>query len=66
LGQRWCRNFVVTTKFKGSEGYELLPAYKELLRSSGYEFQLRRLNANKNEMTSMGCLPSNEAHPEIA
>lgn len=57
LGQRWCRNFVVTTKFRGSEGYELLPAYKELLRASGYEFQLRRLNANKNEMTSMGYLP---------
>lgn len=54
LGQRWCRNFVVTTKFRGSEGYELLPAYKQLLRDSGYEFQLRRLNANKNEMTSMG------------
>lgn len=66
LGQRWCRNFVVTTKFRGSDGYELLPAYKEHLRSSGYEFQLRRLNANKNEMTSMGCLPSNEAGPEIA
>jgi len=56
LGQRWCRNFVVTTKFRGSEGYELLPAYKKLLRDSGYEFQLRRLNANKNEMTSMGFL----------
>lgn len=56
LGQRWCRNFVVTTKFRGSEGYELLPAYKQLLRDSGYEFQLRRLNANKNEMTSLGCL----------
>ncbi len=54
LGRRWCRNFVVTTKFRGSEGYELLPAYKQLLRASGYEFQLRRLNANKNEMTSMG------------
>ncbi len=57
LGQRWCRNFVVTTKFRGSDGYELLPAYKQLLRDSGYEFQLRRLNANKNEMTSMGSLP---------
>ncbi len=57
LGQHWCRNFVVTTKFRGSEGYELLPAYKQLLRDSGYEFQLRRLNANKNEMTSMGFLP---------
>ncbi len=57
LGQHWCRNFVVTTKFRGSEGYELLPAYKKLLRASGYEFQLRRLNANKNEMTSMGFLP---------
>lgn len=56
LGQRLCRNFVVTTKFRGDEGYELLPVYKELLRSSGYEFQLRRLNANKNEMTSMGFL----------
>ncbi len=54
LGQCWCRNFVVTTKFRGSEGYELLPAYKQLLRDSGYEFQVRRLNANKNEMTSMG------------
>jgi len=56
LGQRWCRNFVVTTKFRGQEGYELLPAYKQLLRDSGYEFQIRRLNANKNEMTSMGTL----------
>lgn len=56
LGQRWCRNFVVTTKFRSDEGYELLPAYKQLLRTSGYEFQLRRLNANKNEMTSMGIL----------
>ncbi len=57
LGQRWCRNFVVTTKFRSQDGYELLPAYKQLLRDSGYKFQLRRLNANKNEMTSMGCLP---------
>jgi 23S rRNA (cytidine2498-2'-O)-methyltransferase len=57
LGLRWCRRFVVTTKFRGNEGYELLPAYKQLLRDSGYEFQLRRLNANKNEMTSMGFLP---------
>ena len=56
LGNRWCRRFVVTTKFRGTEGYELLPAYKQLLRASGYEFQLRRLNANKNEMTSMGFL----------
>jgi 23S rRNA (cytidine2498-2'-O)-methyltransferase len=56
LGQRWCRNFVVTTKFRGNEGYELLTAYKQLLRDSGYDFLLRRLNANKNEMTSMGIL----------
>jgi 23S rRNA (cytidine2498-2'-O)-methyltransferase len=56
LGQRWCRNFVVTTKFRGQEDYELLPAYKQLLRDSGYDFLLRRLNANKNEMTSMGTL----------
>lgn len=60
LGRRWCRNFVVTTKFRGQEGYELLPAYKQLLRDSGYEFQLRRLNANKNEMTSMGILKSGD------
>jgi 23S rRNA (cytidine2498-2'-O)-methyltransferase len=57
LEQRWCRNFVVTTKFRGSEGYHLLPNYKDMLRASGYEYQLRRLNANKNEMTSMGYLP---------
>ncbi|MBL8888748.1 MAG: hypothetical protein JNL67_02135 [Planctomycetaceae bacterium] len=58
LGQRWCKQFVVTTKFRGDDGYELLSAYKELLRRSGYVFQLRRLNANKNEMTSLGFLPN--------
>jgi len=54
LKPEWCRNFVVTIKFRGVEDYPLLRKFKVLLSQSGYDFQLRKLNANKNEVTAMG------------
>jgi 23S rRNA (cytidine2498-2'-O)-methyltransferase len=51
---RHCRAFVVTIKFRGQEDYQLLPRFAALLEQSGYEFLLRRMNANKNEVTALG------------
>ncbi|MGC4006875.1 MAG: hypothetical protein QM811_28625 [Pirellulales bacterium] len=56
LTAKRCRGFVFTFKFRGTGGYELLPAIKAMLRAAGYDFQLRHLDANKNEMTALGLL----------
>ncbi|MDX1964559.1 MAG: SAM-dependent methyltransferase [Pirellulales bacterium] len=56
LGHRWCRSFVVTIKFRGGDDYPILSKFKLLLSGSGYDFLLRKLSANKNEVTAMGSL----------
>jgi 23S rRNA (cytidine2498-2'-O)-methyltransferase len=54
LTNRWCRRFCVTIKFRGSDDYLKLEPIKAWLATSGAEFQLRRLNSNKNEVTAVG------------
>jgi 23S rRNA (cytidine2498-2'-O)-methyltransferase len=54
LTERWCRKFCATIKFRGRDDYALLEPFKMMLEESGAEFQLRRLNSNKNEVTAMG------------
>lgn len=57
LGARRCRLFCVTVKFRGRDDYAALEDVKRVLTASGYEYCLRRLNANKNEATAYGYLP---------
>lgn len=54
LGQRRCRRYVVTVKFRGDEDYPRIHALRVLLEQHGGEFLLRQLDANKNEVTAMG------------
>jgi len=54
LEQRWCRRFVVTVKFRGAADLGRLAELKALLEASGAEFLVRRLRANKNEVTAAG------------
>lgn len=54
LGRRLCRRFCVTVKFRGRDDDAELEGVKETLRRSGYEFNLCRLTANKNEATAYG------------
>ena len=54
LARGWCRQFCVTIKFKGQDEYPKLEAFKAALTRSGAEFRLRRLCANKNEVTAFG------------
>ena len=54
LTERWCRKFCATIKFRGHGDYAMLERFKTMLEESGAEFQLRRLNSNKNEVTAMG------------
>ena len=58
LMPRRCRYFCVTVKFRGREQDAELEDVKEILRSSDYEFCIRRLTANKNEATAFGYLKS--------
>lgn len=57
LGSRHCRLFCVTVKFRGRDDDAELESVKRGLAASGYEFCVRRLNANKNEATAYGYLP---------
>lgn len=57
LGARRCRFFCVTVKFRGRDDDAELESVKRVLEASGYEYCLRRLNANKNEATAYGYLP---------
>ncbi|MCE9604456.1 MAG: hypothetical protein K8U03_06065 [Planctomycetia bacterium] len=57
LGKRRCRFFCVTVKFRGRDDDAELEDVKQVLEASGYEYCLRRLNANKNEATAYGYLP---------
>jgi 23S rRNA (cytidine2498-2'-O)-methyltransferase len=54
LTQGWCRNFVVTIKFRGQHEYDRLEPLKTWLASSNQDFCLRRLTGNKNEVTAFG------------
>jgi 23S rRNA (cytidine2498-2'-O)-methyltransferase len=54
LTKRWCRQFCVTIKFRGSADYEILDPIKSWLAVSGAEFFIRRLTSNKNEVTVAG------------
>jgi 23S rRNA (cytidine2498-2'-O)-methyltransferase len=54
LTKRWCRKFCATIKFRGRGEYATLEPFKTMLEESCAEFQLRRLNSNKNEVTAMG------------
>jgi len=56
LAARACRRFVVTVKLKASEGDGALGELKGLLVSAGVEFVVRRLDANRNEVTAYGKL----------
>lgn len=54
LARRWCRWFCVTIKFKGQGEYPKLEGFKAGLARTGAGFYLRRLCANKNEVTAFG------------
>lgn len=54
LGERRCRHFCVTIKFRGRDDDAEMEPIKQFLATSGYEFAVRRLNANKNEATAYG------------
>jgi 23S rRNA (cytidine2498-2'-O)-methyltransferase len=54
LTQSACRQFCVTIKFRGGEDYARLAQLKQLLSEKSEDFLLRRLNANKNEVTAIG------------
>jgi len=60
LTRRWCRHFIVTLKFKGTPDFAAIRTLHELLARQGAEFQIRHLNANKNEVTAFG-----SAAPEV-
>lgn len=54
--QRWCRQFVVTIKFRGSDDYPMIDKIKSFLRKTCDQYMLRRLSSNKNEVTAAGRL----------
>lgn len=51
LSQGWCKNLIVTLKFKGSDDYPLLETCKAMLERHGGDYLIRRLNVNRNEVT---------------
>jgi len=57
LEARACRRFVLTLKFKGDGGDDALAELKRVLAASGAAHVLRRLDANRNEVTAWGELP---------
>jgi 23S rRNA (cytidine2498-2'-O)-methyltransferase len=54
LTERWCRQFCVTIKFRGTADYAKLEPIKNWLAASSAEFLIRRLTSNKNEVTVAG------------
>lgn len=54
LEHAWCRNFCVTIKFRGRGDDAQLEPLKALLARHAPEACLRRLSANKNEVTAYG------------
>jgi hypothetical protein len=52
LDQRWCRQLVVTVKFKGRDGYGILATITPLFARAGWRFvRIKQLLHNKNEVT---------------
>lgn len=52
LDQRWCRQLVVTVKFKGRDGYGVLAEVTPLFARAGWRFaRIKQLLHNKNEVT---------------
>jgi 23S rRNA (cytidine2498-2'-O)-methyltransferase len=56
LERRWCRQFCVTIKFRGTDDFAKLEPIKTWVADSGAEFILRRLTSNKNEVTVAGVM----------
>lgn len=54
LQQRWCRQFCVTIKFRGTDDYAVLGDFKRMLAERSADFVLRRLTNNKHEVTAFG------------
>lgn len=54
LDRGWCRHFSVTIKFRGRDDDALLEPLKGCMADAGHDFYLRRLTANKNEVTLFG------------
>ncbi|HQU46336.1 MAG TPA: SAM-dependent methyltransferase, partial [Pirellulales bacterium] len=54
LARGWCRHFCVTIKFRGQGDYAKIEPLKASLSAGGHDFYLRRLTANKNEVTLFG------------
>jgi 23S rRNA (cytidine2498-2'-O)-methyltransferase len=54
LGEGWCRWFCVTIKFRGEKEYDRLEGLKARFASQHYDFYLRRLTSNKNEVMLFG------------
>jgi 23S rRNA C2498 (ribose-2'-O)-methylase RlmM len=54
LSSGWCRNLVVTVKFKGQDGYGVLGALSPLFDRVRPSFaRVKQLAFNKNEVTIM-------------
>jgi hypothetical protein len=52
LSMGWCRNLIVTVKFKGRTGYGVLAGVAERLAAAGAAFvRIKQLGHNKNEVT---------------
>jgi len=52
LSSGWCRNLIVTVKFKGQTGYGVLDGLPERLVAAGGRFaRVKQLAHNKNEVT---------------
>jgi 23S rRNA (cytidine2498-2'-O)-methyltransferase len=52
LERRWCRQLVVTVKFKGRDGYGILDGVAPLFADAGWRFaRTKQLLHNKNEVT---------------
>lgn len=56
LLNRWCKNFCVTIKFRGTGDYHHLEKVKEILRHSCQDYCLTKLPSNKNEVTACGVI----------
>ena len=57
VAERWCRQFCVTIKFRGTDDYAKLDPIKSWLAESGADFLLRRLTSNKKRIHELN--PSN-------
>jgi 23S rRNA (cytidine2498-2'-O)-methyltransferase len=70
LDQGLCRRFCVTIKFRGADDYPKLEDVKRLLTGHNVDFCLRRLTANRNEVTAYGFQvaygSTTAQHPAIA